>query len=64
VVVAAGALKRKAEEAAGRVLDGLIENDIAVEDVPVARQKSGGAKRVGIRRRHFIARQHLDNHLS
>ncbi len=62
VVVTAGALHRYAEERARRVLDRVRQPDIAIEDVPVARQEPGGAEDVGVVRGQLVARQHLEHH--
>ena len=62
VIVAPGALDGQAQECAGRVLDGIRQPGVAVEDVPVAGQEAGGADRVGIVRRKFVAREHLQDH--
>ena len=62
VLVAAGTVDRDAEKCLGRVFDGVIEPDVAIERKPVAHQKARGPQGRGIRRSQLVAREHLLDH--
>ncbi len=62
VVVALRAVEREAQERLGRVLDGVVQPDVAIELVPVADQEAGRAQRLGSSRVGLVGGEHRDDH--
>ena len=62
MVVAATALEGQAEERRAGELDGVLQPDVAIEDVIVAAEEAGCSTDVAVAGSDLIGREHFDNH--